>query len=148
MTSAALSFVDHLSSEAFTWLSAHADRRTVPAGGVLVSEGTTAREIFLVSAGLFEVTVTTATGAQQRISQLWPGAVIGEMSWLDGSPTSATIEALEPSEILAIAGAVLDEKIATDPVFGSSFYRALACEAFTRLRAGNALLSKRVPQRA
>jgi CRP-like cAMP-binding protein len=142
MTAATLSFVDHLSSDAFTWISSHANRRTVPAGGILVSEGTQAREIFLISAGLFEVTITTATGAQQRISQLWPGGVIGEMSWLDGGPTSATIEALEPSEVLAINGVVLDQKIAADPVFGSSFYRALAREAFTRLRAGNTLLSK------
>ncbi len=142
MTAATLSFVDHLSSDAFAWISDHADRRTVPAGGILVNEGTTARQIFLVSAGLFEVNIATATGGQQRISQLWPGAVIGEMSWLDGGPTSATIEALEPSEVLAIDGTVLDGKIAADPVFGSSFYRALAREAFTRLRAGNTLLSR------
>ena len=58
-----------------------------------------------------------ASGAQQRISQLWPGAVIGEMSWLDGLPTSATIEALEPSEVLAISGTLLDDKIAADPGF-------------------------------
>lgn len=137
-----LFFIDHLSTEAFSWISTNADRRNVPTGGVLVSEGSKGGEIYFVSAGLFEVTVTTAAGRQQRISQLWPGAVVGEMSWLDGRPTSATIEALEPSEVLAITGKALDDKIAADPVFGSSFYRALACEAFTRLRAGNAMLSK------
>ncbi|MGE3333543.1 MAG: Crp/Fnr family transcriptional regulator [Rhodospirillaceae bacterium] len=139
----AVTFVDHLSTEAFTWLSDSAARRTVPAGGVLVTQGTKMTDLFLISAGLFEVTIATASGGQQRISQLWPGAIIGEMSWLDGGPTSATIEALEPSEILTISGASLDAKIAADPVFGSSFYRALAREAFVRLRAGNALLSKR-----
>jgi CRP/FNR family cyclic AMP-dependent transcriptional regulator len=142
MTVATPSFIDHLSSDAFAWITAHADRRTVPAGGVLVSEGTQAGEIYFVSAGLFEVAITTAAGSQHRISQLWPGSVIGEMSWLDGGPTSATIEALEPSEVLAIKGTALDDKIAADPVFGSSFYRALAREAFVRLRAGNTLLSR------
>lgn len=138
-----VTFVDHLSTETFAWLSESATRRTVPAGGVLVTQGTKTTDLFLISAGLFEVTIATASGGQQRISQLWPGAIIGEMSWLDGGPTSATIEALEPSEVLTISGAALDAKIATDPVFGSSFYRALAREAFVRLRAGNALLSKR-----
>lgn len=136
-------FVDHLPNETFAWLNAHAERRTVPAGGVLVNEGTKAAEIFFVSAGLFEVSVANAAGRQQRISQLWPGSVIGEMSWLDGRPTSATIEALEPSEVLVLNGDVLDRKIDTDPVFGRAFYRALACEAFARLRAGNLLLGRR-----
>ncbi|MCA0202211.1 MAG: cyclic nucleotide-binding domain-containing protein [Proteobacteria bacterium] len=138
-----ITFVDHLSTEAFAWLSSNAVRRTVPAGGVLVGQGTRTTDLFLISAGLFEVTVATPSGGQQRISQLWPGAIIGEMSWLDGGPTSATIEALEPSEVLTISGAALDAKIGADPVFGSSFYRALAREAFVRLRAGNALLSKK-----
>lgn len=143
MSAASTTFIDHLSSEAFGWLSTNAERRVVPAGGVLVTEGTKAAELYFVSAGLFEVTIITSAGRHQRISQLWPGAVVGEMSWLDGKPTSATIEALEPSEVLAIKGTALDDKIAADPVFGRFFFEALAREAFARLRAGNALLSKR-----
>jgi CRP-like cAMP-binding protein len=136
------SFVDYLPRAAIDWISVHADKRGVPASGVLVSEGANAGDIYFVAAGTFEVKVADQRGGQQKISQLGRGAVIGEMSWLDGGPASATIEALEASEVLAINGAALDAKIAADPVFGSAFYRALAQEAFVRLRAGNALLSK------
>lgn len=142
MASVPVSFVDQLSSDAMAWITAHAQKRAVPVQGILVKEGAKPRDIFFVAAGAFEVKVATDTGSQQKISQLGPGAVIGEMSWLDGGPASATIEAVEPSEVLAIDGTLLDQKITADPVFGSSFYRALACEAFVRLRAGNVMLSR------
>lgn len=141
MTVATISFVDHLPSPAMEWITAHADKRAIPAQAVLVRESAKPRDLYFVATGTFEVKVTGTAGAQ-KISELGPGAVIGEMSWLDGGPASATIEALTQSEVFAIDGAKLDAKIATDPAFGSSFYRALAREAFVRLRAGNALLSK------
>src|SRR5687768_6886336 len=119
MAASTPSFVDYLPREAIDWIAIHADKRGVPARGVLVSEGANAGDIFFVTAGAFEVMVADSRGGQQKISQLGRGAVIGEMSWLDGGPASATIEAIEASEVLAITGAALDAKIAADPVFGS-----------------------------
>lgn len=141
MTTQPMSFVEHLPSPAMEWIAAHADKRAIPAQSILVRQGAAPGDIYFVAAGAFEVKIAGPVGFQ-KISELGPGAVIGEMSWLDGGPASATIEALTPSEVFAIDGDKLDAKIAADPAFGSSFYRALAREAFVRLRAGNALLSK------
>lgn len=138
--STAQSFVDYLSPDAIDWISAQGAICAVEPGGILVSEGTKPGCIFLVREGAFEVNISGAGGDKKMISKLGPGAVIGEMSWLDGGPASATIEAMGPCEVLSIDESALDEKVASDPVFGASFYRALAHEAFVRLRAGNARL--------
>jgi CRP-like cAMP-binding protein len=138
----AASFVNYLPADVMDWIAANAKKRTVPATETLVQEGAKAAQVYFVAAGAFEVAVTTPSGARQKISQLGVGAIIGEMSWLDGGPASAHIVAVEDGQVLALDGVTLSRKVASDPVFGAHFYKALAQEAFVRLRAGNSLLSR------
>ena len=140
---AALSFIDYLPPDTLAWITDNAADRVVSERSALVSEGNRPGDVYLVMSGAFDVKVAGADGDMHTVSTLGPGAIVGEMSWLDGGPASATIEAVEASKVLAIRGMLLDSKVASDPEFGAAFYRALAREAFVRLRAGNALLSSR-----
>lgn len=142
MTTMTNTFVDHLPSSVMRWISSHATEQVISADSVLVTEGGEGSDIYIVSSGAFDVLIGTDAGRAQKISELGPGAVIGEMSWLDGGPASATISARKDGVVLALDGQALEQKIADDPVFGSHFYRALAREAFLRLRAGNTLLGR------
>jgi len=142
MSSAALSFLDRMPPEVLDWVVSNSTMRTVLANGILVNEGDHVYNISFVSVGLFEVTIATADGGQQKIAQFGPGALIGEMSWLEGKPASATIRAVESSAILVLDGNILDKKISADSLFAAYFYRGLAREASARLRGTNSLLSK------
>jgi CRP-like cAMP-binding protein len=60
---------------------------TVPAGRVLVEEGTPGREFFFIVEGKATVKV-----GNRKVATLGPGNYFGELSLLDRKPRSATVE--------------------------------------------------------
>lgn len=59
---------------------------TVPAGSVLVEEGTVGREFFFIVEG-----TATVRRKGRKIATLGPGAYFGELALLDRKPRSATV---------------------------------------------------------
>jgi CRP/FNR family transcriptional regulator, cyclic AMP receptor protein len=69
----------------------------------------------------------------KEIAQLRAGDIVGEMSFVDAHPPSASVVALEDSLVLSIPSASLRERL-KDPPFASRFYRSLAVFLANRLR--------------
>ena len=61
------------------------------------------------------------------------GEIVGEMSFVDARPPSATVKALEDSTVFALSKATLNRKHA-DTGFAARFYRALAIYLSTTVR--------------
>jgi CRP/FNR family cyclic AMP-dependent transcriptional regulator len=59
--------------------------------------------------------------------------MVGEMSFVDARPPSASVVALEDSLVLSIPVAALRDRL-NDPPFAARFYRALAVFLADRLR--------------
>lgn len=104
----------------------------VPAGQSLVTQGEPIDSIFFVTGGSFRVT-TGASGAE--VARLGTGEVVGEVSYVDNRPPSATVTAVEDGRVLAIPKATLTDKLDSDPRFASRFYRAIATFLADRLRS-------------
>ena len=66
-------------------------------GRVLITEGTTARQTFIVLSGQAEVTI-----AGSPVATVGPGEVVGEMAVLDGQPRTATVTAVEAMQVLVV----------------------------------------------
>src|SRR5262245_24852553 len=128
----ALDIFQHLRQEDVQWILATAEPRTIAADGLLVLEDDPSDKIFLIADGLFDVLVFA--GHQIKVGQLGPGEVIGESSWLDRKPISATVRAAEASEVLELSTEVLEEKLNADPGFATRFLRAVATLVAERLR--------------
>jgi len=73
------------------------DVSRVPAGTVLMREGTPGRECIIVAEGRARVTINART-----IATLGPGEIAGEMAILDSAPRSATVTAETPMELLVL----------------------------------------------
>jgi CRP/FNR family transcriptional regulator, cyclic AMP receptor protein len=58
--------------------------------------------------GLLKVSVITATGRERILAILGPGAIVGELSMLDGAPRSASVAALRDSKLYFISSAVFE----------------------------------------
>jgi CRP/FNR family cyclic AMP-dependent transcriptional regulator len=102
-------------------------------GEVLIREGTPATAVFLVLGGALSV---TAQGNRNReVARLQPGEIVGEMSFVDSRPPSASVEAVEPSSVLAIPRNALEERLVQDVSFAARFYRAIAVCLSDRLRS-------------
>jgi CRP/FNR family transcriptional regulator, cyclic AMP receptor protein len=122
-----------LEDEDVDWLIDAGQRRELQPGEVLIREGAACDDIFLILDGSLEVSV--AAMGDQAIAQLATGEVVGEMSFVDGQPPSATVTALEPGIVLAISCSQLRHKLQQDMWFASRFYRALAILLSSRLRS-------------
>jgi CRP-like cAMP-binding protein len=69
-----------------------ADTVDLPAGQVLMRQGQTGNELFVISSGSVSV---ERTG--REVARLGPGDTVGEMSLLSEGPRLATVTTLEPT---------------------------------------------------
>lgn len=71
------------------------------AGQEIVREGDTGVGMFIVRSGKVEI-VQAHDGKTEKVRELGPGDVFGEMALLDEFPRSATVRAIEPTTCLGI----------------------------------------------
>ncbi len=114
------------------WMVSTGRREEVPAGTVLIEEGKPIDTLLILLDGTLSVSVSALEG--KTIARLTSGAVVGEMSFADARPPSATVQAVETSLVLSIPRERLVEKLQEDEGFASRFYRAIAIFLSTRLR--------------
>jgi len=135
----ALYFLGILNDADIDWLVAAGSRREIASGSTLIEEGRAIDSVFLVIDGAFSVR-TKALG-NREIARLMSGEVMGEMSFVDHAPPSATVQSLEKSFVLDVPRRRLNVKLAEDPGFAARFYRALSMFLAARLRVTNAALA-------
>lgn len=114
------------------WLVAVGKKTPVVAGAILIQEGYPVDTLYVLLEGALVVSISALEGRQ--IAQLACGEVVGEMSFVDAYPPSATVKTLEDSLVLAIPRQALADKLQKDEGFGCRFYRALAVLLSRRLR--------------
>ena len=122
-----------LEDEDVDWLVSTGHRREMDDNEILIREGDTSNAIYVILSGQFVVSI--ARTRQTEIAYLSSGEVVGEMSFVDHLPPSATVTAAEPSVVLVIERASLEQKLAQDVSFAGRWYRALAVLLSTRLRS-------------
>ncbi|MBD2256910.1 cyclic nucleotide-binding domain-containing protein [Pseudanabaena sp. FACHB-2040] len=115
------------------WLITAGERLALTQGDVLIREGEPTDAIYLLLDGTLHVTVSALK--EQVIAELSSGEVVGEMSFVDTQPPSATVAAEGSAVVLAIPCQVLQEKLDKDTWFASRFYKALAILLSSRLRS-------------
>jgi CRP-like cAMP-binding protein len=102
----------------------------------LVEEGMRNPFLYIILSGAFLVTssVSGVTG-ERPLSILQRGELVGELSFLDARPPSATVRAARPSQVLAVSRSEVMRRLASDLGFAARFYRALGITVAMRLRA-------------
>jgi CRP/FNR family transcriptional regulator, cyclic AMP receptor protein len=114
------------------WLARAGRRRRVKRGTVLIREGVPIDTLYIVLEGELDVSV----GAdRRRIARLLPGEVVGEMSFIDARPPSATVSAATDAVVFTIARATLQRELVQDAGFAARFYKAIATFLSDRVRA-------------
>jgi CRP/FNR family cyclic AMP-dependent transcriptional regulator len=102
--------------------------RKVAAGETIILEGGVAHEMFLLRKGRAEIRVK-----DQPIEDVGPGGIFGEMALIDQSPRSATVVALEDTEIIPINERLFVILVQDAPYFALDVMRTLV----ERIRAMN-----------
>jgi len=127
-----LFILGQLSDDDIEWMIATGVRRSVAAGQTLIREGVPITALYITLDGALAIT-TAATGGAM-IAQLGIGEIIGEISFIDARPPTATVTALQDSVVFALDRAQLSLKLERDALFAAHFYRAIAVFLSDRLR--------------
>lgn len=125
----ALYLMGILGDEDVEWIASHGRRMGVQRDEVLIREGEPVDALFILLDGSLNV----STGGSQ-ITTLLSGEIVGEISFVDSRPPSATVTAAQYSHVLGIPQGLLRAKMATDPWFSSRFFQAVATFLADRLR--------------
>ncbi len=102
----------------------------VEAGYVLMREGRSGSECFVISQGEAAVFVNG-----NQVARLGRGALVGEMSLIDGGPRSATVVAMTPMKVVLFARPAFSATLASFPAVSSAVLTALT----GRLRSAQAV---------
>ncbi|MBM3673396.1 MAG: cyclic nucleotide-binding domain-containing protein [Actinobacteria bacterium] len=110
-------FLDHLaqvplfsalSRKELALIARRAEDVKVDAGRVLVTEGTTGSEFFVIVEGTAKV-----TRRGRKVASIKPGDAFGELALLDKAPRNATVVAETPMEVVVLGqrefGGIIDE---------------------------------------
>lgn len=108
------------------------ERRAVAKGDIIIAQGKTGFEAFLIQSGDV-VVYTEAEGKRVELAQMGPGQIVGEMALVADAPRTATVQALSDCNLIVITRETLNEKLQkSDPTV-----RALVSMLMKRLAQSN-----------
>lgn len=126
-----LFMLDYLSDADLEWMARTGLRKAVPHGEVLVNQGVHTQSLFIILEGCAAV-VVDGLGV---IARLGAGEVMGEMSFVDSTPPSATVTADGSCTVLMLDKKDVHARLGADKGFAGRLYKALAIFLANRLRA-------------
>jgi CRP-like cAMP-binding protein len=125
-----LYIMGQLNDRDIEWMAATGRQQVYVNGETLIREGVESPSLFILLEGEVEV-VVQGIG---RVATLGSGEIIGEMSFVDKAPPSATVLAQSSAKVLVLQKSEVDDHLTQDPAFAARFYRALAIFLSDRLR--------------
>ena len=116
--------------------------RTLRKNQVLFREGDPGDEMFLICHGTVLVSKVVKGKVEQLLNRIGPGEFFGEMSLLDGSPRSATIQAETDTMLLVLDRKSLNQLIEVSPHAAAAFFYAMVHVFIERLRKSDVRLTE------
>jgi len=113
------------------WMAQAGKRRQIPAGTVVIAQGKPIDSIYILLDGTMSVEVERVG----QIATLNCGEIVGEMSFVDSRPPSATVKAATACVALELPRDTIRRKLDLDVGFSARFHRAIARFLSDRLRA-------------
>ena len=114
-------------------LSEVATEEVIPVGGQVFSEGSRGDSLFAVKYGTVRVLKKGKDG-QEEVARMGSGEHFGEMALIDDDRRSATVDAVEHTELVRIKREDLEGLLAQDDALGHRVFRAFSKYLSRRLR--------------
>ncbi|HUB02710.1 MAG TPA: cyclic nucleotide-binding domain-containing protein [Terriglobales bacterium] len=133
----ALYILGILDDEDANWLASNGKTRRLNKGTVIIQQAVPSDSVFILIDGQLLV-----HSANIEVAKLFAGEIVGEISFVDSRPPSATVSAAVDSQVLEIDKSALRAKLRKDLGFASRFYLSLATFLADRLRVATSRLSE------
>ena len=122
---------------------AAADGKSIPPEHVFFSMGTPNSSLFIIRAGSVKVE-RLGTSNDIPLATLAAGQTFGEMSFLDGSRTTAAVTAQELTKVYEISRASVDRLLVENPQMGVKLWRNIALSLKQRLTKANEVIDQHI----
>lgn len=116
---------DALSDEEARALAARVRVERFFEGETIVRQGRPGASMYIVDAGRVEV-IVSSEGRSERVAELGPAAMFGEMALMTGADRTATVIALEPVHCFVIDKEALREPLEANPSIAEEMSEILA----------------------
>jgi CRP-like cAMP-binding protein len=136
-------FFSNLDAEELDAVSQCISEKSFKAGEIIIEENTPGEYLYLIRKGKAVVEKKTNQGST-TLATLVPGQCFGDMSLIDDSPTSATVKALEDSELLLIGRIDLNVLLNWNTNLAAKMWRAFTKILNLRIRGMNEKLIEAV----
>ena len=107
--------VAYLDREAKASLTLRCTTRTYSQAQEIISKENDARDVYFITSGSARVVNWSSGGREVNFEDIPGGGMFGEMAAIDGAPRSATVVALEPTEVCIIDGASFMSAVLSSP---------------------------------
>jgi extracellular factor (EF) 3-hydroxypalmitic acid methyl ester biosynthesis protein len=114
---------------------------------VILKQGDKPSGIYIVQKGKAKV-VKEQFGFQIAIAEYGPGAIFGEMSFIEAEVANTAVVAEEPCGVVIVGHALVQEIINQNPGFYGRFFQSLAYILSQRLRATTGMVGGQEWQKA
>ena len=111
---------------------------TADPGTLLVRQGETASEVFLVTRGTLSVVREDTSGRKQRLTTLSAGMTFGELAFRDRAARAADVRADSEVECRTLSYATIDALAESDPTLHGKLLRNLLGVVMATLHGVNA----------
>jgi SulP family sulfate permease len=114
-------------------LRAYLERLELPDGTVLLRQGESPDDVYVLESGRLRVETVTERGTRMRLRTLRPGVVVGEVAMYSGEPRTADVVAEGTSVVLRLARGSIEGIESDDPELAAALHRWLATTLAGRL---------------
>lgn len=134
-------FLRQGSDDDWATLIKYTHSRRLRAGETVMSPGEDDRALYIVTDGTLEAVIPGRRGSFRQISTFESGSVIGELSFFDGRPRSATVRALTDAELARLSLESFDSLAASRPALARLILFDLGRILANRLRSAQLVSS-------
>ncbi|NOG61178.1 MAG: cyclic nucleotide-binding domain-containing protein [Proteobacteria bacterium] len=128
-------FFSYLSAEQMDKIMAYIEKLELKTGETLFKEGDDGDYVcFIISGSLEVIKLTTWQNFTTVIATLNEGYCIGEMAIIDNEPRSATIRAVEDTQLAVLTQKAFDLMIQSEPELGVNILKGVAQSLSDNLR--------------
>lgn len=128
-TKQALLILSELNNDDLNWIIQKGRKENLTPNQALIYKGRRINALYIVLSGILSVSIE-----DKELARLGRGEIVGEISYIDNRPPSATVRALEDSQVLAIPHLQLSLKLQKDEGFAARFYHGLLLCLSDRMR--------------
>jgi SulP family sulfate permease len=114
-------------------LMTYLSRQTLAEGAVLIRQGESPDDVFVLESGRLQVEMVTPEGSRVRLRTVVPGVVVGEIAMYTDVPRTADVVAETPCVVLRLSRASIEQIERSDPGLAAALHRWLATTLSVRL---------------